>query len=58
VSTKEFSPFYGLVKCTVEWQQKNGALLKISDSKNSYAELRKKAPHLLCEYFERHMVFI
>jgi len=55
----EFSYPYNSVACTVEWFQIQGKdNLKITDSRISYSELRDKAPQLLCDFFEKHMVFV
>ena len=46
---------YELVSCTVEWYQtlnfESNTKTKISDSIVSYAEVRSKAPRLLCDFF-------
>ena len=57
------------VMCTVEWAPfvsddvGNAALARgaqkqvLSDSRRPYWEVRKHAPRLLCEFFERHLHF-
>jgi hypothetical protein len=52
---------YEYVTCTVEWYpQKDycgSKAIEVKDSIITYEEVRKKAPQLLCDYFERHMTF-
>jgi hypothetical protein len=46
--------------CKVEWAplKIQNETITIQNSKVPYKELREKAPHLLCEFFERHMKLI
>lgn len=58
MDTSNYSKKYNLVKCTVEWyQHKGNDNVNILDSRCSYQEVRQKAPHLLCDFFERHIEF-
>ena len=43
--------------CKVEWKPINdesGKVIQITDSEINYQEIRLKAPHLLCDFFERN----
>ena len=47
------------IMCTVEWYpdlDDGGSIPK--DSRVPYAEVRKKAPKLLCDFFERHLSLV
>ena len=48
---------YRQVTCTVEWHdmKEGGTKITVTDSRVPYWDLRQKAPHLLCDFFERHM---
>jgi len=48
---------YRQVTCSVEWHDMKDGMTKITvkDSTVAYWDLRVKAPHLLCDFFERHM---